>query len=231
MRQEQKAVWRNVGGEPQVGQYPGKSTRTDDGRTVTQKGKGTLLTFALPENVPIERIVFDIDPSQPNFRREIEIQNETGSSIGSGEINRIHMVRGGNKIDSEQQSVGFSATGKTLTVIIYNGDDPPLKLKGAHLQHHERRVYFDGAASAPLALYYGDEKLESPIYDYAKLFQQEKNAAPVQLGGEVANTAYAGRPDERPWSERHPAVLWIAIVAAVLVLGAVALRSMKSAAA
>ncbi len=89
MRQEQKAVWRDVGGQPKIDQYPGKSTRTDDGRMVTQKGKGTLLTFALPENVPIERIVFDIDPSQPNFRREIEIQNETGAPIGSGEINRL----------------------------------------------------------------------------------------------------------------------------------------------
>ncbi len=115
--------------------------------------------------------------------------------------------------------------------IVFNGDDPPLKLRGARLQQHERRVYFDGPASGPLTLYYGDEKLESPVYDYAKLFQQEKNAAPVQLGAEEGNSAYSGRPDERPWTERHPAVLWIAIVAAVLILGAVALRSMKTAAA
>src|SRR5207253_276431 len=100
----------------------------------------------------------------------------------------------------------------------YNGDDPPLKLKGALLQHHERRVYFDSPRSGPLVLYYGDEKLESPVYDYAKLFQQEKSAATAPLGGEEANAAYAGRPDERPWSERHPAVLWIAIVGAVLIL-------------
>ena len=233
-RQEQKAVWRDVGGQPKIEQYPGKSTRTDDGRMVTQKGKGTLLTFALPENVPIERIVFDIDPTQPNFRREIEIRNETGAPVGSGEINRIHMVRRGNKIDSENQDVNFSGGGqqqKSLSVVIYNGDDPPLKISGARLQQHERRVYFDGPASGALALYYGDEKLESPIYDYAKLFQREKNAAPVQVGTEAGNSAYMGRPDDRPWSERHPAVLWIAIVAAVLILGAVALRSMKTVAA
>ncbi|HKR96568.1 MAG TPA: hypothetical protein VJW55_14430 [Candidatus Angelobacter sp.] len=42
---------------------------------------------------------------------------------------------------------------------------------------------------------------------------------------------YAERPDGRPWTERHPAVLWIAIIAAVAILGALALRSMKSAAA
>jgi hypothetical protein len=51
------------------------------------------------------------------------------------------------------------------------------------------------------------------------------------LGTESANGAYTGRPDDRTWSERHPAVLWIAILAAVAVLGALALRSMKTAAA
>jgi hypothetical protein len=82
-----------------------------------------------------------------------------------------------------------------------------------------------------LTLYYGDDKLESPVYDYAKLFQREKSAGAIQLGPESMNAGYTGRPDERPWSDRHPAVLWIAIVAAVLVLGVLALRSMKTAAA
>jgi len=34
---------------------------------------------------------------------------------------------------------------------------------------------------------------------------------------------------DRPWSERHPAVLWLAIVLAVIVLGAMALHSMRTA--
>jgi hypothetical protein len=49
------------------------------------------------------------------------------------------------------------------------------------------------------------------------------------LGAEEANAAYAGRPDDRPWSERHPAVLWVAIIMVVLILGGIALRSMKTA--
>jgi hypothetical protein len=49
------------------------------------------------------------------------------------------------------------------------------------------------------------------------------------LGPEVSNPAYTGRPDDRPWSERHPIVLWIAIIAAVVVLGGLALRSMRAA--
>jgi len=49
------------------------------------------------------------------------------------------------------------------------------------------------------------------------------------LAAEEANSAYTGRPDDRPWSERHPAVLWAAIIAAVLILGSIAVRSMKGA--
>ena len=78
-------------------------------------------------------------------------------------------------------------------------------------------------------IYYGDEKLDAPVYDYAKLFQSDATAKPLQMDAEQTNAGYAGRPDERPWSERHPAVLWAAILAAVAVLGGIAVRSMKNA--
>jgi hypothetical protein len=214
-RQEQKPVWRDV-------------TRVDGPQ---QRGRESVLTFRVPDNVPVERLILEIDPAQPNFRRDLEIQDETGRIIGSGEVNRIHLVRQGRKIDSEQDEASLYGRGrKTVEVIIHNGDDPPLKVTGARLQQYERRIYFASGGS-PLLVYYGDEKLPAPVYDYAKLFQEDPNAAEAQLGMETANVEYAARPDERPWSERHPAVLWAAIVAAVLVLGALALRSMKASSA
>ncbi len=193
-----------------------------------QSGKDTILTFDVPENSPVERVTLAIDSAQPNFQRNVEIQGENSSWISTGEINRIHLVRGGQKIDSERPDVAFSARGqKIIKVVVHNGDDPPLKISGARLQQLERRVYFD--ASGPLILYYGDAKLDAPVYDYAKLFVRDQAAAAAQLGTETANAAYAGRPDDRPWSEKHPAVLWIVIVVAVLTLGAVAMRSIRKA--
>ncbi|HZE80325.1 MAG TPA: DUF3999 family protein [Candidatus Polarisedimenticolia bacterium] len=228
-RQEQKAVWRDVGGAPTVTEMPARASR--DGSSRVER-KGTMLTFAVPENVPVNRVSFDIDPAQPNFRREIHVTDDKDVYIGSGEIDRVHMVRQGQKIDSDSYDVSFSAIGhKTIKVIIDNGDDPPLKIKSARLQQLEHRLYFDAPASGPLTLYYGDEKLDPPVYDYGKLFLLAKDAGPAQLGAEESNAAYTGRPDERPWTEKHPAVLWIAIVAAVLILGAIALRSMKTAVA
>jgi hypothetical protein len=67
------------------------------------------------------------------------------------------------------------------------------------------------------------------VYDYTKLFQADANAGQVQMGAEEVNAVYSGRPDDRPWSERHPAVLWGAILAAVALLGGIAVRSIKTA--
>ena len=191
MAEEQPALWHDVS----------SSTKEE------QDGKDTVFTFDVAANVPIERATFAVDATQPNFQRRIEIQNEKGESIGSGEINRIHMVRGGQKIDSEDNEVAISRNGqKIIKVVVHNGDDPPLKLTGARLQQLERRLYFDVPAQAELTLYYGDEKLEQPVYDYSKLFLRDKTPAPARLGAEVSNPAYTGRPDDRPWSERHPVV-------------------------
>jgi hypothetical protein len=198
-----------------------------------QDGKDTVFSFSISENMPVDRVVLGVAPAPAsNFRRDVEIRDEKDNWIGSGNIERIHMVRGGQKIDSEQESVSFSGIGHpTFKVIVHNGDDRPLNFTGARLEQLERRIYFDSSGQAQLTLYYGDEKLNPPVYDYAKLFQQSKSPLPATLGPESVNAGYAERPDERPWSERHPVVLWLAIIAAVLGLGAVALRSMRTATA
>ena len=209
------AVWRAVGSRFEM----------------TQQGKDTMVIFTLPGNSPVERIVFDIDPAQPNFRRDLEIEGMQGSWIATGEIARVHMQRGGRKIDVEQTTVYAGGRGPLLKAIIHNGDDAPLKITAAHLEQYQRRIYVDAMPATPITLYYGDGRLSAPVYDYAKLFQKDPAASPADLGPETENPAFTERPDGRPWSERHPAVLWAAILAAVLVLGVLALKSMRSTAA
>jgi hypothetical protein len=197
-----------------------------------QLAKDTVMTFSVPENIPVERLVLEIDPAQPNFQREIEFHGDRDQYLGSGEICRIHMQRNGQRIDVEKTSLDIDAIGeRTLKAIIHNGDDQPLQITGANLQQYERRIYFDSASRAEYTLYYGDKKLDAPVYDYARLFQRDPGSSQASLGGEESNAAYTARPDDRPWSERHPTVLWAAIVAAVLVLGAIALKSARKTAA
>lgn len=222
----QKAVWRDLSSQAAVSQEDGNSQGGRDGR----QGTTTILAFRVPENVPVERVVFAVDPAQQNFWRAVKVQSDKGSWFGSGEISRIHMLRDGQKIDSGQTFLDIEGAGSgTLKIKIYNGDDAPLRITSAHLQQYERRIYFDSAAGVEPMLYYGDERLGAPVYDYAKLFSKDANVDALELRPEAANVAYTGRPDERPWSERHAAVLWVTIVVAVAILGTIALRSMKAA--
>jgi hypothetical protein len=234
---EEKAVWRAI----------------NSAAAQSEKNKSSVFTFTVPNGVPVDRVTFDVDPSQPNFTRSVDIEQAKGAPVAFGDLSRIHTTRNGEKINVENHSIcicgslpnialpdddGATAGSqgdaaatpheRTVTVLVRNGDDPPLKITGVKLEQRERRIYFDADAGAHPAMYYGDEKLDAPVYDYAKLFQRNALADEAQLGPEQANAAYKGRPDDRPWSEQHPAALWIAIVAAVLVLGAIAIRSLKS---
>ena len=92
----------------------------------------------------------------------------------------------------------------------------------------ELRVYFDPRGNVSAQLYYGDAKLAAPVYDYAKLFQADPQAAQATLGDGQHNAQYKARPDDRPWSEQHPAVLWIALLAAIAALGTATVRGFRS---
>ena len=209
----QKAVWREVTSLSKVEQH----------------GKETVITFEVPANTPVERLTLDIDPAQSNFCRQIQIRGGNDEPYSTDQISRIHMLRNGQKVDVERTSIELCGNcQRTLRAVIQNGDDPPLKISGAHLQQWERRIYFDSDAGERPWIYYGDEKLGAPEYDYAKLFQKNARVEPVALDPEVNNAAYVPRPDDRPWSDQHPALLWIAILAAVVILGSVAVRSLKT---
>jgi hypothetical protein len=196
------------------------------------EGKDTVFIFTVPDGCPVDRVLFGADPEQPNFWRRVELQTGARATLAEGEIKRIHMVRAGRKIDSEAETVqvvgGTQKAGQTtLKVIVHNGDDLPLRIANVRLQQLERRIYFDAPGRGQLALYYGDEKLGPPVYEYARLSQLDKAATFASLTPEISNEAYTGRPDDRPWSERHPVVLWITIIGAVVILGGIALRSLR----
>jgi hypothetical protein len=176
----------------------------------------------------VERVLFTMEASQPNFLRSLEIQDSKKQTFSAGTISRIHTQRRGQKIDVDNLSLATSVAGPgTYRLVIHNGDDAPLKISDARLQQYERRIYFDAEFGATAQLYYGDERLTSPVYDYRKLFQKmqtliRRRSAPRR------NVSYTGRPDNRPWSGVIRLFFRAAIIAVVL-LGGIAFRSVKSA--
>jgi hypothetical protein len=212
--QERKAAWTTVGS-------CGASS---------QVGRTTVIMCDSSTRVPVDRIRFHVDPMQANFRRAVLFSDANDSHYGMGsDITRVRINRAGTSVVSEELDVpvGGQISGQ-LKVTVDNGDNPPLSISAVDLLSLERRVYFDAQGKSQLKLYYGDDKLEAPVYDYARFSKPDPSAAKAELGPGAHNEAYTGRPDGRPWSERHKAVLWLAMILAVIVLAAMAIRGLRT---
>lgn len=211
---------------------------------VVQKGKQSVITFQVPAHVPVERVVFGFAPGfSKEFSRSVMVMAQAAkkndaeastSEMISGDIWRItrNGAGSGPAIHQEKLSVDAEVASNlrepaTVSVTVENGDDVPLPIHSVQLEMRQRTLCFDAAAGASYVLRYGDAALRAPVYDYARLFQPKPNAIAAQLGPELANADYHPRPDERPFTERHPELMWVALILVVVVLGGTAMHSMK----
>jgi hypothetical protein len=215
---------------------------TDAGK---QKGRNSVFEITLPAHTPIDRVLFVPGANPAAFSRDVKFSilptaRRAGSEsaepprpvTASGSILRVHAVEDGKRIDEENLAVAAPSVefdGPAVwTVTVENGDDAPIPFDAIRLQMTERNLCFDANAGSVYTLYYGDSALAAPQYDYARLFAAQVHPAEARLGAEAANLAYQPRPDERPFTERHPGLLWAALVLVIALLGAVAFRSMKA---
>jgi len=192
-----------------------------------QKDRGTIVICNLPDHLPVSQIAFEVVASQVNFRRSVTVDDGKGVRLGTGDISRVRISRQGTLFTDEHLAVPLAGVSGPVTVTIDNGDNPALAIERVQPQVTEHRVYFDPNGRTGLKLYYGDEKLAPPVYDYARFFRAEAQPAVAGLGPDSPNPFHQPRPDERPWSERHKAVLWGAMLVTVLALSYVAVRSLR----
>jgi Protein of unknown function (DUF3999) len=232
-----------------VGRLPASKPKYQtvaESSTITQKGHSSVLEFTLPAHVPVDRIAFTPGAEPVNFSRDVIISAAPASELpvtnaalppqpgmSSGNLLRIHSMQNGHRIDEERfeidaPSVDLGVSTK-WTITIENGDDAPLMLKSVVLQMLERNLCFEAAGQAHYVLFYGDPALPPPRYDYSRLFTLQADASQAATGPEQQNPEYQSRPDERPFTEKHPALLWTALIVVIVLLGAIALRSAKQA--
>jgi hypothetical protein len=223
-----------------VERMPGSQPRYEtvaEAAQVMQKGHSTVLEFTVPAHVPVDRIAFAPGATPALFSRNVSISvtpaaptAAAGPPVTShGNLFRVHQAQNGRRIDEDRLGVDvvaaqFDAATK-WTVAIDNGDDAPLTLASVRAQMLERDLCFDFVSGGNYTLYYGDAALAAPRYDYAALYAPQEDGVRIAAGAEQPNPAYQPRPDARPFTEKHPALLWLALVAVVVLLGAIALRS------
>jgi hypothetical protein len=232
-----------------VGRLPASQPKYDavaETSHFEQKGHSSVFVFIVPAHVPVDRVAFTPGASPAQFSRHVGVAVEPVSAPKqidvappapptnfSGDLLRVHSLQNGRQIDEERLAidapwVDFS-TPMMWTIAIENGDDAPLSLEFVQLQMLERNLCFEADSNGSYLLYYGDPALAAPRYDYTTLFTLQANAAQIAAGPEQPNPAYQSRPDARPFTEKHPALLWVAFAVVIALLAAIALRSAKPA--
>lgn len=203
--------------------------------SIVQRGRETLATFHAQAHLPIEQVSFVLASGfTGNFSRTVRVtarpdDDHTIAESLDGTILRVHLREVRKQTLSFPASLGANLQGDaTVEVAIENGDDQPLPVAAVVLGMRERRICFEAPANAqPTLLFYGDPALSAPAYDYARIFSAAEHPVAAQLGPESPNPGFKPRADQRPFTERHPNLLWIALLLVVGLLGTVALRSSR----
>jgi hypothetical protein len=129
--------------------------------------------------------------------------------------------------DVERQKLRVDVRGRArvLRVRILNGDDRPLVLEGVGVRVPVERLLFRAREGEEYRLTYGAPDLEAPVYDLVRTIDAAVEAPWVDVSAPVR---LAVEPDVLPWTERHPALLWVGLVVVVTLLGAVTWRAIRS---
>ncbi len=209
-----------------------------------EENRRTIVNFTVPAHVPVDRILFTSGPELRSFSRDVMVSVQptdpprntddaepSQPRTFSGTLIRLHTSENGQKIDEEQLAIDTPLAAEPAptkwVVTVDNGDDMPLPLSSVQLAMLEHELCFEADGHSRYALFYGDPALQAPRYDYAALHTWVANAAQAATGQEKVNEGYQSRPDERPFTDRHPILLWSALVGVILLLGTIALKSSR----
>ena len=209
-----------------------------------QKPHESIYEFAVPANLPVDRLSFASDDRNAVFSRTADLERYRSSQAAHTEdttraempaqsegIALIHVPDGKHAQALNHQgtinlALGAVPYASTLRLTIQNGDDAPLALHGIVLQMRERQVCFLHKPNTSYVLRYGDPLLGAPRYDLSPIEAAAMTVSESTLGPERRLTPAPG--GLRPFTERHPVLLWIALILVVGTLGLVALRSARS---
>jgi len=177
--------------------------------------------------IPVAELNFETD--QREFYRAVRILTSADSNqwqpAGGGEIYRYSVA--GRTEESLRVSSYDQGGSRFWRIEILNGNDVPLSSVRMSLSMSRRIALFRPREGRSYRLIYGNSRAAAPQYDFARTLRIQPNEVilGLSLGPEEPTANYA---DPRPFTERHPSLLWIALGLAIVLLGYAALRAMRT---
>jgi hypothetical protein len=204
--------------------------------TITQQGTSSLAQLDIPAHIPVERVQFVLDPAyKSDFLRNVSViahadthQPDQPQESIDGLIWRVtrpaDATAGAPAIGAAELSLPAVIASNlhdpaTIRVAIANPAQPPLPLRAVQLQMRQRTLCFDAVPNATYTLRYGDNDLRASVYDLGDLATLPAKPLIATLGTEQLNPGYIQRHIASTYDQRNPNLFWIALLAAIAVLG------------
>ncbi len=206
------------------------------GREEDPKRHETLLVLDLAaRNRPFRSIALDV--ADPHFMRGIVVEARLDppapklgeiaqpfawTTVGEGCVYRYD--EGGRRIESQRLDVGGRES--VIRLRVRNRDDRPLDIRGVAITGPVERVLFEAVEGRRYRLTYGSPELGPPSYDLARTIGDLEAWSASALAASLGPVERRAQASARPWTERHPGLLWSGLFAAVAILGMITWRAL-----
>jgi hypothetical protein len=180
------------------------------------------------DQAPLERLAFDVTDS--DFSRAYVLEKIEGEGaravIARGEWRR--------RPDEERRPLEIQLANEVaahrLRLVVIDHANAPLGIQSARYTAPARQVVFARKGlTAPMRLYAGNPRAESPHYDFAANLPAALQPAPqrVQIGQPEPNPVF--QPEPKPWTERWPWLVYVVLgTASVILLAILAVLARKA---
>jgi len=169
---------------------------------------------------------------QENFERSVTVsyQDHRGAWQEVGN-DTIHRFKTGPVVDEYLTVPVQDLNEKRFRVRIWNGDSPPLDVLSVSMQRMPRLLVFHSSPADRYRLFFGNPEAEARTYDLGGAFEKldTLRLPRVSLKAMTPNPSFSPRPVQRPWTERHPGLVWAALAIGVLLLAGLLLKTVRDA--
>jgi len=194
-----------------------------------QGAHATVWTLDLGGRVPCDRLTVEID--EDSFSRPFQVESiddpQNVSLIASGDLTR----HSGEEKKPLVIYFNEEAVVRKLRLQITDYSNPTLNITSINASAPARQLVFElkAPASQPLRLFFGNENVAAPHYDFEKEVVTRLSNEPVhsRLGDVLANQDY--KPEPKPLTERVPWLIYLVLAASSIALAFVLLSLARTA--